>query len=493
MKTLNQYFKIVFYAIILSFSTITSTNAQDGLEQAANGSIELKKGRNGDPSIILKDGKTTGWKRIGSDGPLAFWANGKVESDNAAQLILTSSGRLGIGTTGPLTRLQINPQPRHDHLGIYDPKALLITHPTPTSNTTLNDPKDVLYLTREGTAGQAYGAKAKFSLSRFENGGYRKVGSRTRLDMSLAHDNFNDVNIMTLLSNGNVGIGTTTPTKKLDVAGDINFTGDLYKKGELFNPSQIVEDTVKFKTGTVKVGNDAGKDITATGDHVFIGKGAGTKESFAKITVIDYEDEGDTNPITGNEYLTKHSVFVVNNHEDLEKPLLFGNFSKEGDADPMAQLAINTHHVVANAALTVSGAVHIGPKNLNPTTFPSEKGYDDALLWVEKGIVTEELVYAFSSDWDSWPDYVFEKGYDLMELNELEKYINKEKHLPGIASVDQIKEEGLKSRETIASLLLKIEELTLYTIDQEKRIDSQNKLNQTLLDRLEAIENRLNN
>lgn len=279
-----------------------------------------------------------------------------------------------------------------------------------------------------------------------------------------------------ITSEGRMGIGIAKPTKMLDVAGDINLNG-----------------TLSFASDDVKVGTNAGKDVVAEGAHVFIGKGAGSKASFDKIKVIDYEDDANTNPVTGDEYLTKHSVFVVNNHENLEKPLLFGNFAKPNESSSMAQLAINTHHIVDSTALTVSGSVHIGPKNMDPTAFPSKKGYEDALLWVEKGIVTENVIYAFASDWDDWPDYVFEEDYDLMKLDELEEYINKNKHLPGIAPVDQIKEEGLKSRETIANLLLKIEELTLYTIDQEKKIDSQNKLNQTLLDRLEAIENRLNN
>ena len=40
----------------------------------------------------------------------------------------------------------------------------------------------------------------------------------------------NDDNKLKILSNGNIGIGTTTPSYKLDVTGDINFTGDLKKK-----------------------------------------------------------------------------------------------------------------------------------------------------------------------------------------------------------------------------------------------------------------------
>jgi len=246
-------------------------------------------------------------------------------------------------------------------------------------------------------------------------------------------------------------------------------------------------------TDDLKLGLGAGKDIPndTQGTHVFIGKDAGKKSGFEAITVIDYSDSEDTNPITGTEYLDHNSVFVLNNHEDLTRPLLFGNFAHHDDPNSMAQLAINTHHVLDSVALTVSGSVHIGPKNMNPTTFPSKKGYSDALLWVEKGIVTEDVIYAFTTDWDDWPDYAFENNYDLMNLSDLETYIHKEKHLPGVISKDEVEKKGLQSREMLATLLLKIEELTLYTIDQEKKIEAQKQQNKTLLKRLNAIEKRL--
>ena len=66
----------------------------------------------------------------------------------------------------------------------------------------------------------------------------------------------------------------------------------------------------------------------------------------------------------------------------------------------------------------------------------------------------------------SYPDYVFEKDYDLMKMEDLQAYIKKNKHLPGVPSVDEFKENG----ETIAvgdmsvTLLEKVEELTLYML-----------------------------
>lgn len=67
-------------------------------------------------------------------------------------------------------------------------------------------------------------------------------------------------------------------------------------------------------------------------------------------------------------------------------------------------------------------------------------------------------------------DYVFEKGYKLQPLTEVEKFINENKHLPEVPSEKVIKENGMKLNEIILVQMKKIEELTLYAIEQEKRI-----------------------
>ena len=73
-------------------------------------------------------------------------------------------------------------------------------------------------------------------------------------------------------------------------------------------------------------------------------------------------------------------------------------------------------------------------------------------------------------DLDVWPDYVFEKDYQLMPLIKVENYILKKGHLPNIPSAEVIEKEGLDLGEMNKLLLEKIEELTLYLIEQEKRI-----------------------
>lgn len=70
------------------------------------------------------------------------------------------------------------------------------------------------------------------------------------------------------------------------------------------------------------------------------------------------------------------------------------------------------------------------------------------------------------------PDYVFEPGYGLRSLNELQKFIDENGHLPEILPSEKFRKEGLKLGEMDLKLLLKIEELTLYVIEQRKRIDS---------------------
>jgi len=74
-------------------------------------------------------------------------------------------------------------------------------------------------------------------------------------------------------------------------------------------------------------------------------------------------------------------------------------------------------------------------------------------------------------DTDNWADFVFEKKYQLMPLNELQTYINENKHLPNIPSENDVIENGVDLVEMNKLLLQKVEELTLYLLQQQKEIE----------------------
>tara|TARA_R110002050_G_scaffold183172_1_gene316641 strand:+ start:737 stop:1642 length:906 start_codon:yes stop_codon:yes gene_type:complete len=71
----------------------------------------------------------------------------------------------------------------------------------------------------------------------------------------------------------------------------------------------------------------------------------------------------------------------------------------------------------------------------------------------------------------NWPDYVFDKEYNLPTLKEVEAHIEKEGRLINIPSAEEMQADGVRLGEMSKLLLEKIEELTLYIIDQEKRIE----------------------
>lgn len=71
-----------------------------------------------------------------------------------------------------------------------------------------------------------------------------------------------------------------------------------------------------------------------------------------------------------------------------------------------------------------------------------------------------------------WGDYVFEENHHRMSLSDLEKYIQENKHLPDFPTAKKISEEGADVYELLRLLTVKVEELTLYAIDQQKEIES---------------------
>jgi hypothetical protein len=71
------------------------------------------------------------------------------------------------------------------------------------------------------------------------------------------------------------------------------------------------------------------------------------------------------------------------------------------------------------------------------------------------------------------PDFVFKKDYKLMSLKELEKFVTTKQHLPEIASEKEMIEDGLNMKEFQMKLLQKMEEMTLYIIEQNKKNEKQ--------------------
>lgn len=89
-----------------------------------------------------------------------------------------------------------------------------------------------------------------------------------------------------------------------------------------------------------------------------------------------------------------------------------------------------------------------------------------------RGTMLAEGVKIRAFDNWSWPDYVFEDDYNLIPLSDLEASIKKEGHLPNIPSAEEVQNNGFELEKMQAKLLEKIEELTLYTIQQQKEIEA---------------------
>ncbi|WP_343305596.1 hypothetical protein AAHN97_00340 [Chitinophaga niabensis] len=110
---------------------------------------------------------------------------------------------------------------------------------------------------------------------------------------------------------------------------------------------------------------------------------------------------------------------------------------------------------------TGGGNVGIG------TSYPQEKLSVNGTIQARKVKVTISPA--------AWPDFVFAPTYQLPSLMQLESFIQKNKHLPEIPSAKEVSEKGIDLGDNQAKLLQKIEELTLYMIEQNKQIQAQQK------------------
>ncbi|PZU78954.1 MAG: hypothetical protein DI529_17720 [Chryseobacterium sp.] len=133
---------------------------------------------------------------------------------------------------------------------------------------------------------------------------------------------------------------------------------------------------------------------------------------------------------------------------------------------------VNNQLNIGNWIRGNNGIIGIGTSNL-PADGVAADG-ETYKLFVKDGIKTEKVKVDIASA-NGWADYVFYDDYQLKDLKSLENYIKENKHLPEVPSTEDAIANGIELKAMNILLLKKIEELTLYLIDQNKQIEDQNK------------------
>ncbi|RZK02760.1 MAG: hypothetical protein EOO43_23285 [Flavobacterium sp.] len=136
---------------------------------------------------------------------------------------------------------------------------------------------------------------------------------------------------------------------------------------------------------------------------------------------------------------------------------------------------------VSGNALSGTGVAMIIANNGNVGIGTTDtKGYR---LAINGTAIAESLTIKLNG---TWPDYVFQPNYKLRSLIDVKDYVDKNFHLPDMPSENDLLKNGIDLGEIVKLQTKKIEELTLYAIDQQKQIEELKKQQVARLSELEA-------
>ncbi|WP_281991688.1 tail fiber protein [Aquimarina aggregata] len=274
-------------------------------------------------------------------------------------------------------------------------------------------------------------------------------------------------------STGNVGIGRTNPTANLEVYkwDDLAHTRIFTNQHAGMAKLEIAGGVAGFGAGysgwnIYHSNNQTGKDLYfrhgQTGDPNIVftdngNLGIGTKNPNANLEVYRFDG-------------LSHARIFTNQHAGMAKLEIAGGVAGFGagysgwsiyHSYGQTNKDLYFRHGQSgnpNVVFTDNGNVGIG--TINP----------DMKMTVKGNIHAEEVKIDLNVP---APDYVFKENYNLMSIEEVEKFIKENNHLPEIPSAQEFKQNGVMLAEMDMNLLKKIEELTLYTIQQEKKISEQ--------------------
>ncbi|BAV08271.1 hypothetical protein FLA_4305 [Filimonas lacunae] len=268
---------------------------------------------------------------------------------------------------------------------------------------------------------------------------------------------------LTIDGNGFVGIGTASPVSRLSVNGTADFQTRIgfNNKTQHFGDGTMFINTING-INDLGIRNDVGDVLFASGGHtsqMFLkpsgNVGIGTSMPAYKLDVsgtsrFDYAVIG--SGVQGFYQDAINGAYRANNSSS-DNGFYFQNY----------QGASTSMYIGLTGAY--AGRVGIG------TVAPQSE-------LAVKGTITSQKIKVTLKD---WADYVFDSSYPLKSLSQVETYIQQNKHLPEIPTAAEVETGGIDLGTNQVLLLKKIEELTLYIIQQNKDM-------QEMKERIKALE-----
>ena len=335
---------------------------------------------------------------------------------------------------------------------------------------------------------------------------------------------------------GNIGIGTNNPKSKLEVSGDVSFL-DFVSAGSNSWKFHTPDDGRTSLLIAPKVGTDfdwtkqtefVGNGNVNFSGNIYVVKnaGIGTITPQSKLTVHDNGAAGSTQlALTTAHSRNSDRYFMKNIIQGLGTDDVTFFLKHDGQMFVDGRMGVGTQTPQAKLDVRGDFRVQTGDNYLY-----YNGGADIQFRYLERGqggraIVHEGgnvLAFNYLNDFSGGTkigtsllvkgdnaslqgkleakeikvtltptaDFVFDEKYNLPKLEEVEKHIKENKHLPEIASAKEMEKEGVNVGEFQIKLLQKIEELTLYSIEQNKQLKKLQEDNVKLASEVKELKNK---
>jgi hypothetical protein len=424
-------------------------------------SLKIEDGVSSPNATHFRFGDGSGWK-IHFGQRVVYNTTTQMTGVNGNIMTLDDRGRVGIGTSTPQEKFVVETA-ANKRIQFTNASSSISDFGTGGSAITFSRPDGV-------------NAIAGIFTFNTPSDNSNNLALASRHDISFAtggNDLYNSAtDKLRIKANGNVGIGTITPETKLEVSSDVSLTsgsgiGQIRISGATNKNKMLSLGYTTDNIGFIQsLENNVAYNILAlnpSGGSVGIGASApnaklqvstnidlGISDGFKILGFSDTKaliNIGDDNLVTTKFIRTSANVMKMVTSNHLNYPFGFvGNYNFEGNV------------------------------GFGVITMPA--GYK---LAVGGNIIAEKVKVRKQSA--GWPDFVFKKDYKLMSLPEIEAFVNKNSHLPEIPSAAEVEKEGQDLGEMNRLLLKKVEELTLYLIEQNKEI-------KTIKDELKVIKEK---